>query len=160
MPAAVTPSPVARPRNPRRDSASEPCSPGCMANLPASLARSLRLRVLLRGCGPQPCAGPPIFLPRWCKDIEDHAALAERPSAVGHVRRRLPKIACPDGKFPPFLNPDPPALETHAPLLVRMRVHRRLRPRLQLDDRKHQVRPGKDPSPDARGERPRNASLT
>src|SRR5205807_8509211 len=59
----------------------------------------------------------------------------------------------------PFLNPDPLALETHAPLLVRMRVHRRLRPRVQLDAGRHQVRPAENPGPDTFGQRPRNASL-
>src|SRR3989442_4517932 len=68
-----------------------------------------------------------MLLARRGEDVEDDAAPVERPAAVGNVGRRLPEVAGLHGVLDAVLDPDPFALEAHAPLLVRMRVHRRHR---------------------------------
>src|SRR5438034_8264407 len=57
------------------------------------------------------------------------------------------------------LDPDPLALEAHAPLLVRMRVHWRHRVRLERHDRQHGVDAGEDPCRDAGRELSDDAAL-
>src|SRR6266403_2830104 len=90
----------------------------------------------------QPRARPPVFLARRREDVEHDTAHAERAAAVRHVRRRLPEVAGLHVMLDAVLDADPIALEAHAPLLVRVRVHRRDRTGLQRDHGEHRVHAG------------------
>ena len=70
--------------------------------------------------GPQSGAGAAVFLTGRRKDVQNDTALAERPSSVWHIRRRLPEITCFDRILARVMNPDPLAFKAHASLLVRM----------------------------------------
>src|SRR5206468_4338326 len=111
------------------------------------------------GRGAEPLTRLAILLARRGEDVEDDAALVERPAAVGHVGRRLPEVAGLHVVLDAVLDPDPLALETHTPLLVRMRVHRRHRVRLEGHDRQHRVDAGEDPCGDAGSELTDDAAL-
>src|SRR3989442_1498385 len=79
--------------------------------------------------------------------------------AARPVGRRLPEVAGLHGVLDAVLDPDPFALEAHAPLLVRMRVHRRHRVRFERHDRQHRVDTREDPRRDAGSELPDDAAL-
>src|SRR5262249_15615958 len=87
--------------------------------------------------GTEPGARPLILLPRRREDVQDHAAYAERAAAVRHVGRRLPEFAGLHVVLDPILDAGPLAFETHAPLLVGVRVERRNGARLERDHGQH-----------------------